>query len=455
MGEPALELPLPKGGANGADRAKLLEGIWDRKGSLGFLEPTRPNKVEFQQVQDLVNQNPYAAAAVRQMNMMPFGERAEFQKELGQCDEFWPLECTSKPPIDFRKAAAPMLAYKCHQQEKSYEPPQPVPYTVGDLYAPPATKKRADAMADRAAWYGRQAPGIVDAKALVSAIDDINNRADLSLNDRTQILGDLCVLMCKGRNRPLDDNTCGKMALGLAQAIAHPPEGATGDLQMARTNPSKLADYVTAMATRGTAQYAPKDQRQLTNDGKAEVAAAKSPQEALDKLLGSTRVVVPPHIEIDLRKLDQGDGSGVANFSLSEGQKQMLIDIHNQDKRIHTINISHQANGDDSVRIELEGARIEGSGVGKLNLAKNLSMTIHRNADGSVELQKIEGMSTTLADPRTLKLGKADDPDRKIIAVVGWHSTERDVTNEVPGSQIAQFDQMIRVLNDVNKQRER
>jgi hypothetical protein len=80
-------------------------------------------------------------------------------------------------------------------------------------------------------------------------------------------------------------------------------------------------------------------------------------------------------------------------------------------------------------------------------------MTIHRNPDGSVELQKLDGMSTALADPRTLKLGKPDDPSRKIIAVVGWANTERDVTNEVPAAQIAQFDQMIRVLNDVNKQR--
>ncbi|HEY9720319.1 MAG TPA: hypothetical protein V6C69_22760, partial [Trichormus sp.] len=227
----------------------------------------------------------------------------------------------------------------------------------------------------------------------------------------------------------------------------------TGDLQMAKTNPSKLADYVTSMATRGTAQYGPNDQRQLTKDGKAEIASAKLPKDAVDKLLGSTRTVVPTQIDIDLAKLDRGDGSGVANFPLSKEQKQMLVDIHNQDKRIQMIRIYHQVNGDDSVQIQLEGERTEGTGIGKMTLAKNLKMTIHRNPDGSVELQKLDGMSTALADPRTLKLGKPDDPNRKIIAVVGWANTETDVTNEVPAAQVAQFDQMIRVLNDVNKQR--
>jgi len=454
-----LELPKqpPAGAGQGGDKLNLLD-IYNEKrnpfGSFGLKEAP-PNQKEFEQTQKFVSGNPQIAGAITIMNMMPFAEKEGVKSWLtDQSDELWALESSAKSnklPIAPMRA---MSTIQCHQPQKTYEPPPPTPYNVGDLRAPAATKEIADGLTKHAISFGDfylKTPA--EKAAFKTAIEDINKRADISVSDRSNIMAGLCAMMWPGKNRPFSDETCRALAVGLAQSIAHPPEGATGDLKLAQTDPRRLTDYVRNMAVRGTAQYADKDQRQLTEEGKKSVCDAKTPQEKVDRLLGATRTVIPTQLEVDLRKLDDAKDANAANFPMSDQVKKVLKEIHDADKRIQTISISHQANGDDVIRIGLEAARTEGEGLTAITFAKTLNMTVHRNGDGSVELKDLKGISTPLIDPEGLKLGKTGEPNRKIIAVT-WIK-DRNVTSEIPAAQIEQFDQMIRVLDDLNSQRKR
>jgi len=436
---------------DGPDTNRLLaEFMSDRR---SFSLRTPPNKDTFESTQKWLNGNPDAIGGLMHLKSTYGAERAGIKDSLTR--SFFRLTDLERSATDEQPAPSreemlrrPMMStIQCHQPQQRFEPPAE-PYRVNDLIPPPANQNVVDALSRRAVGIAKRNLAENDQAAFETAIKAFEKRNGVSVEDRANILASMCVLMSPGHNRPLNDAACRRLALGLAQVLAEPPADGAGDLRLAQKNPSQLAEYVRNMAVRGSAQHSEGGHRQLEDAAKKEINEAATPLKALDRLLGSTRAVIPDSLYVDLRKLDD---PGSANFAMTDDVKKILRQIHDADHHLQTISITHKDNGDDLIRIGLDAARTEGEGVSKITFAKSLEMTVHRNGDGSVHLKNLKGISTPLADPTELQLGVPGAADRRIIAIT-W-AQDRNVTNEIGAGQIEQFDQMIRVLNDINRQR--
>jgi hypothetical protein len=458
MGDGPPEVAQPRGQANNNDNLRLLEAFLNNRpeGGLGgrgsrdlFRLGTPANQDTYNQTQRWLDSNPAAAADLRRYNMTPWAERSGARSNLMRNHpNLAELEDSALLPAA-RAQRMPMRldTRMCHDSgHRSYEPAPPEPYRIGDLILPTPNQAGLDAMSARTIQIGNAGLNQADRRSFATAVNEIAAKNTISLADRTNILCRLSVMMSHGDNRSLPDETSRRVALGLAQAIAHPPNGATGDLRLAGTNPAELTNYALQMATRGRAT---RDgvERELSNAARQQVREATTPHQALDRLLGSTRVVTPESFNLDMTSLDRP-----APF-LNEGAIAALRELHEQDGRIRSIRVSHLRDGDDRISIGLEAGRTEGD----IALSQNLGMTVHREADGSYKLTNMSGIEypTALGNVSVteLRMGRPGDAGRRIVGTGLGLSI--DVTDKVQDEQIKQFDAMIQMLNGINQQRQR
>jgi len=436
---------LGQGGAvRDAARDRFIDEFLSHR--MRFGAPTE-NDRRFDQTQTWLNGNSGAAAAAGliQLRITPWAEQSRLRASL--LEAFNPLaqlhQSAQTPAIRPGALLQMQSTIQCHRPPQRETPTQP-PSDLGDLRPPTPTQAIADAMATRAISLGNQQLTGGDRTAFQTAITALGSRAGISVQDRTHILANLCVLLSPGTQRPLNDATCGRLALGLAQALAHPPAGATGDLQLAQSNPRALAEYVSNLATRGSSARSQSERRELSTDGRQQVADARTPQEALDRLLGASRTVIPNVLDFNLT----GQDDPRANVPLSDEAIRLLRAMREGDSHLRTIRVTHQANGDDLVDIAFDAAHNVGDGPISVSVAQNVRMTVHRNADNSVELRNINGLTAPLTTISQIDLGQQGAANRTVTAHLTWGT--RNVTDECPYEQ---FDQIVDILNGINRNR--